>query len=229
MPGQPDWQRYQTSAGPLILNTGNNNNVSLDFTYMGSWRSYFLSITPVDPNALWDMFIDWYETADFSQPVTRETITIGNNKLYQRQRPVLARYFRITTLVEIPGSNNQLTVWLAPSLLDIFPGYQLNNSLLFEGINQTVGAGATLACQLNITRGGLMKMVVFQTSAQFRYNIRYFRTDGTLGYLAVVGFSTINVVNEFIFVAPETPITIEAVNLDGAASHLLHIFAYQYS
>lgn len=229
MPGQPDWQRYQTSAGPLIYLTANNNNPGFSNTYMGSWRSYFLTIQPQDPASLWNIIIDWYETNDLTQPVLREIVTVGNNAEYKRQRPVMARYMVMSTQITIHGTTDQLTVWLAPSLLDIFPGYQLDNSILVEGVNQTIPANTTVPYKLGLIRGGQMKMVVWQTSTSLRYNIRWFHTDNSLGYLAVASFATTNVVNELIFMSPESPVTIEVVNTDATNAHLLHIFVYQWS
>lgn len=229
MPGQPDWQRYQTSAGPLIYNTGSNPSPAFQAAYMGSWRTYILNVLPQDAAALWALRLEWFEDAAQTQSVHAEQVMIGNNKQYIRQRPVLARYLTLSTAVVIPGTTNQLTVWLAPSLLDKFPNYELNNDVLISQINVTIPASTTTPFQLARNCGGMKKLAVWQTSALLRYNIRYFDGAGVLQYLAVLSFSTVNVINEYLFMSPETPVTVEVANTDGAAGHLLHIFCYDWA
>jgi hypothetical protein len=227
MPGQPDWQRFQTSAGPLIYKSQSNPNNQFSNIYVGAWRSLFFSVSIEDPNALVNMTLQWAEDAQGLQPLVNQPLTVGNNTFYFRQIAILARYLSLSTNVLIGGSTNNVSMWVGPSLLEPFPMQFHDPYPQIALVNQSIGAGATTSFHPNHLGGGKKKLAIWPANASCRVNIRYFDAAGVLQYLAVLSELTANAQNEFEFTAPDGPYSIDVTNL-GSAAVTLHVFLYNF-
>lgn len=223
MPGQPDWQRYQTSAGPLIYTGSHNPANSFGATYVGSWRSLFLFVSIEDASALVRLNLNWWEDAAETQGLVENFIVVGNNTEYIKPIPVLARYLSMDTTVLIAGSTNNISMWIGPSLLEYYPYQYWSAQPLISQVNASIGAGATVSFHPNLLGGGRKKLTIWPANNSMRVNIRYFDNSGVLQYLAVLSLPTANVHQEYEFVAPEAPYSIDVTNLAGTAA-IIHIF-----
>lgn len=223
MPGQPDWQRYQTSAGPLIYTGSSNPNNNFFATYVGSWRSLFLFANIEDPNALVRLNLNWFEDAQETQGLVGTALVLGNNTEYIKQIPVLARYLALSTTVLIGGTTNNVSMWIGPSLLEQYPYQYFSAQPLISQVNVSIGAGATTSFHPNLLGGGKKKLTIWPTNTSMRINIRYFDNSGVLQYLAVLSAPTANTQTEYTFTAPEAPWSVDVTNL-AASAGTVHVF-----
>lgn len=223
MVGQPDWQRYQTNAGPLLMLQTATNHPNTNALYTGSWQSIFVYIANHDSAMLMRVALNFFEDQLATQPVFTRFIVIGNGKSFYRRVPVYSRYMSVDSTVLISGTTNQVDMWIAPSTLQPSPMYMDDPNPLINVINQNVPASGEIDLFPVRIASGLVRLLVWQTSTALRFNVRFFDTGGSLQYLGVLSWSSINVVNEQELLLPDAPVTIQCNNTDGAAAHLFHL------
>lgn len=223
MVGQPDWQRYQTNAGPLLMQQNNVVRPSTNFIYVGSWQSIFVYIANLDASQLLRVELNFYEDSLGAQGVFTRFIVLGNGKYFYRRLPVYARYMQVTSTQLISGSTNLVSMWIAPHIGAPTPMYMDDPNPLINVINQSVPASGEIDLFPSRITSGLVRLLVWQSSTSLRFNVRFFDTGGTLQYLAVVSWSSINVINEQRLMLPDSPVTVQCNNTDGAAAHLFHL------
>lgn len=223
MPGQPDWQRYQTNAGPLLYLVTNTTHPVTNALYTGSWQSFFVYITNHDSNMLMRVALNFFEDQAATQPVFTRFIIIGNGKSFYRRIPCYSRYMSVDSVILISGSTNLVDMWIAPSTAPASPMYMDDPNPLINVVNQSVPASGEIDLFPVRIASGLVRLIIWPTSTALRFNVRFFDTGGTLQYLAVLSWSVINVSVEQRLLLPDAPVTVQCSNTDGAAAHLFHL------
>lgn len=118
MPGQPDWQRFQSSSGPILYSATGAAPLASGTLFTGPWRSYFLSATITGGTGVFQIQVDFSsDSANVNKIYTVKSI-VGNGKQRIGWQPMVAQYMTITTTLTHATAGDAISIQIAPSLLD---------------------------------------------------------------------------------------------------------------
>lgn len=122
MPGQPDWQRYQSSMGqPLYQASVTVSPTVTAWLPVGPWRAFLAFFTPVG-TGVWTVDEDFASDAAGVNPTGSRQIVIGETVPYKAWRPMLGTYVRFTSTLRVAGGGDQLSVFVLPTLMESMAG-----------------------------------------------------------------------------------------------------------
>lgn len=118
MPGQPDWQRFQSSSGPILYSATGAAPLASGTLFIGPWRSYFLSATITGGTGVFQIQVDFSSDAANTNKIYTVKSIVGNGKQRIGWQPIVAQYMTITTTLTHATAGDAISVQVAPSLLD---------------------------------------------------------------------------------------------------------------
>jgi len=118
MPGQPDWQRYQSSTGPILWSVTNSGPTTSATMPVGPWRSWYMRATITGGTGLWAVDTKFTEDPAGTVVVSTNRTVIGNSVFRLGWLPVVAPYVTFTLTLLVASATDKITVFVVPSLLD---------------------------------------------------------------------------------------------------------------
>jgi len=118
MPGQPDWQRFQSSSGPsLYMVTGVSPQLS-GTLFAGPWRSFFMSATIPGGTGVWQIQVDYASDAANTNIIYTTKTIVGGGIPRIGWQPIVAQYMTFTVTRLVGSAGDTISVNVVPSLLD---------------------------------------------------------------------------------------------------------------
>lgn len=141
MPGQPDWQLYQSSTGPILWSVTNGGPQVSATLPVGPWRSWYMKATITSGTGVWAVDTNFTEDAAGSISVASNRTVVGNSTFRLGWLPVVAPYITFGLSLLVASTSDRISVIVVPSLLDPPQASNVITSpylFVFEG-NQTHG------------------------------------------------------------------------------------------
>lgn len=118
MPGQPDWQRFQSSAATFIYNEAGPAPLGAQHLYVGPWRSLLVDASDSGNGEVWDMFLTWANDKAGTQIVQQVPIILSTGWAFVGFVPVLAPYLSIGVTATVTAPGQSFTCTMTPTLID---------------------------------------------------------------------------------------------------------------
>lgn len=122
MPGQPDWQRYQSSIGqPLYVKSGIAALDTSPWIPVGPWRAIQTKVTPTN-TGVWTLDQNFASDAAGVNPTDSRRIVIGNATPFKAWKSMLGTYVQFVSTLQVPSAGDQLSVTIVPTLMESLAG-----------------------------------------------------------------------------------------------------------
>lgn len=116
--GQPDWQRFQSSAGPALYTAAGASPLASGTIFTGPWRSWYMAATVTAGTGVWQITADFATDKLFTNIVATTVSVVAAGIKRIGWQPIVAQYMRITTILTVASAGDTISVKVAPSLLD---------------------------------------------------------------------------------------------------------------
>ncbi len=118
MPGQPDWQRYQSSAAPTLINQVYTSNFTTPFLYVGPWRALYINGQDPTSTVDWLMNIAWADSPDGVASVIDNTVVFGDGNTGEFWIPVKSQWVSFGASPVMTAGTPGLNLTVIPTLIE---------------------------------------------------------------------------------------------------------------
>lgn len=221
VPGQPDWQRYQSSAGtPLWSQAGITNDVAFPLQYVGPWKSYNIAQnwSTTGTFGTWQFVANFYTDPAGLNNVGFQAITLTNGFGIAGWRPMLGPYMKLNLTKFVAGVGETMDVSVLPSLLEGLVGARGVPTPFINDYEQVMNHNQFSDINANYVYGGPAWLELRQNVFNLTYDL--FTAD-TSGLYTAVRRWRLDVVNEprqFHVLLPDTHCRIRVTNIEDHAT-----------
>jgi hypothetical protein len=214
MPGQPDWQLFQSSSAPYLYSEFGAAPVGKSSVYVGPWRTLFVVANDAGNGDVWDMLLTFANDAAITQVVQQIPIILGTGVAFVGFVPVLGPYLRIgvtNTVVAVGGS---FTGSVLPMLLDpptqgrYLPRSIINNVEIAENHNNFAD---TLPSYIT---AGPARLTIRATGVNVQFDLQSMASNGIWSTFARHQPRERNVAISYDLTLPYNPIRLRVTNLE---------------
>lgn len=217
MPGQPDWQRFQSSSGPAMYTALGVSPQLSGTLFAGPWRSFFMSASLPGGNGVWQIQIDYASDAANTNVVYTTKTLVGNGVQRIGWQPIVAQYmtFTVTRLVGAVGTTIKLNV--VPSLLDAPQASRIITTPLTQVFEGQLAAGATGFLIATYSMPGPAVLTVRSNLAEMVYDLMVMDNTGTFNPVIRYQVPFVNQLYQYNIQLPDSPVWIRTFNSGDVA------------
>lgn len=139
MAGQPDWQRFASATGPVLLSQSPGTSGNSGIMYLGPWRSLFVNANTSGLNSSWFLDASYYNDPAGSSLLRTNRMAIDNGKTRIGWITVYSPWIKFTWTFNT-GSVTPLNINVYPNMLDAVMGSHATNIPYITTRTATVNA-----------------------------------------------------------------------------------------
>lgn len=217
MPGQPDWQRYQSSMGPLLYTYNGSGVANSGILPVGPWRSWFMYAKDTHGAGVWTVSVSWYADAAGTFFITTNSFVVGNSVSRIGWLPMIAPYMRIQAFVSTPAGGDNLQLYTFPSLMESLVGGRYTASTYIRDYEASIAHGFTYSLSATYSMPGSALLTVRSNGYQVLYDMQRLGADG--GWTSFYRFQNpeINAAEQYLVSLPDQPVRVQVENAEPYA------------
>lgn len=217
MPGQPDWQRFQSSSGPVLFAATGATPQTSGVVFIGPWRSYFLNATIAAGTGTWRVRVVFSTDSLGTNVVYTADTVVSNGKQRIGWQPVVAQYMSVTATLTTASTGDQISVTVSPSLLDAPQATRIITTPYIVQYEQVLQRNFSLTYDAGYSMPGPAILTLRSNQYTVVYDLQAFGTGGTRSNLYRFQIAEYNQPFQYQVQLPDAPVSIAVSNFEAHA------------
>jgi chorismate mutase len=217
MPGQPDWQRFQSSSGPVLYAASGAGPLTSGVNFIGPWRSYFLSATITGGTGVWRVRVVFSTDSLGANVVYTADTIVGNGKPRIGWQPVVAQYMSVTATLTTASTGDTISVNVSPSLLDAPQATRIITTPYLSQYEQVLQHSFTITYDATYIMPGPAILTLRSNQYTVIYDVQAMDSSGVKQNLYRYQIAAYNQSFEYDIQLPDAPVSVKVANFEAHA------------